>query len=540
MNILIILSAKLVSSDLRNRFGPIPSALIPYKGKTIFEALILETKEVFDKVILLTSENHYMFDEIIEYLDIDFQIEKVVVKKSNSLKDTIMGLNDLIFADDINISMIFGDTFISNNEMRKYIGTNSILVGDVVDSTRWTIIKNNEFFDKEVLEETGPYKAVVGYFSFSNFNKFIYELSKHDFYTAIYMYSKSFEMNYLDSTSWIDVGHEDTYVSSKKDNTRYFNSLKYNKTKGSITKSSLDNRKIIEEINWYLELPSEIKYVSPRMFSYSVEPNNAYVELEYYGYETIHEMFIYGNYTLEQWKIIFSHLGNYLNVFKNYEKSLDNEEIQSDLFKMYIVKVKHRVLELRKSSFIYEDLLTKKLVINNITYESIDTYIDRLHFLFDKLNISSISSFSLIHGDFFFANILYDKLNNIVRLIDPRGSFGDSTIYGDSRYDYSKLLHSVNGMYDLIVEDKFTLQVNKNHVNYKLHVRNNHTNAKKAYMDYLDNEQINIEQLLFIECTLFLSMVPLHKDNERRQVVMLCRGVELLDEIWRKNYDRIK
>lgn len=536
MNILVILSAKLVSNGLKNRFGAIPSGLIPFKGKTIFECLIEESQGIFDKVVLMTSENHYMFDEIISNLNFKNGFEKINIKKSNSLKDTVLALNRGFYINN-NVSLVFGDTYISKDEMRKYRGANTTLIGEVLDSTRWTIVDNNKFLDKEILENKGSHKAVVGYFSFNNFELFVRELENQTFYDALYEYSIKNTMNFDYSISWIDVGHEDNYISSKKDNTRFFNTLKYNNVKGSVIKSSLDHTKIIQEIKWYLELPSEIKYVSPRIFNYSIEPDNAYVELEYYGYETLHEMFIYGNYSSEQWRVIFNNLGKYLNIFKEYSKFVEENQIKEDLYEMYIEKVKTRIKLLRKSTFKYRELLSGNLVINNISHESIDTCIVKLERLFDQLKVSLINRFSIIHGDFFFANILYDKLNNIIRLIDPRGNFGKSSLYGDSRYDYSKLLHSVNGLYDLIVEDKFSLVVKKNKVEYKLYKRDNHINARNAYFEYLEEENINIQHLLFIECTLFLSMIPLHSDNEERQVIMLCRGVELLDELWRRNND---
>ena len=54
---------------------------------------------------------------------------------------------------------------------------------------------------------------------------------------------------------------------------------------------------------------------------------------------------------------------------------------------------------------------------------------------------------SIMHGDFCLSNILYDLRSRICKLLDPRGSFGASGIYGDPRYDVAKLYHSVYGLY---------------------------------------------------------------------------------------------
>ena len=64
----------------------------------------------------------------------------------------------------------------------------------------------------------------------------------------------------------------------------------------------------------------------------------------------------------------------------------------------------------------------------------------------------------IMHGDFCFSNILFDLNNLIIKLIDPRGSFGVPSIFGDPRYDVAKLRHSAVGLYDFIVSGFFLLE----------------------------------------------------------------------------------
>ncbi|MEV6797831.1 NTP transferase domain-containing protein [Micromonospora rifamycinica] len=65
---------------------------------------------------------------------------------------------------------------------------------------------------------------------------------------------------------------------------------------------------------------------------------------------------------------------------------------------------------------------------------------------------------ALIHGDPTFSNTLVDRAGGIW-LIDPRGTFGRATCYGDPRYDWSKLLYSVEGNYDQFNRRNFALTV---------------------------------------------------------------------------------
>jgi MobA-like NTP transferase domain/Phosphotransferase enzyme family len=66
--------------------------------------------------------------------------------------------------------------------------------------------------------------------------------------------------------------------------------------------------------------------------------------------------------------------------------------------------------------------------------------------------------YALIHGDPTFSNTLVDEAGD-VWLIDPRGTFGHAVCHGDPRYDWAKLLYSVEGNYDQFNLRKFQLTI---------------------------------------------------------------------------------
>lgn len=90
--------------------------------------------------------------------------------------------------------------------------------------------------------------------------------------------------------------------------------------------------------------------------------------------------------------------------------------------------------------------------------------------LFSKKEIESMvleclpSEFCVIHGDCTFSNILFDSFNMKCVLIDPRGYFGKSDIYGDRDYDFAKLYYSIVGNYDAFNRKKFSLLIESNSV----------------------------------------------------------------------------
>ncbi len=77
----------------------------------------------------------------------------------------------------------------------------------------------------------------------------------------------------------------------------------------------------------------------------------------------------------------------------------------------------------------------------------------------------SSREFSVIHGDPTFSNMLFDE-NLQCWLIDPRGTFGQTDLFGDPLYDFSKLYYSGVGGYDSfnrkafkVYLDEFTCEI---------------------------------------------------------------------------------
>ena len=75
--------------------------------------------------------------------------------------------------------------------------------------------------------------------------------------------------------------------------------------------------------------------------------------------------------------------------------------------------------------------------------------------------------FAFIHGDCTFSNImLRDDIQPV--LIDPRGYFGFTELYGDPNYDWAKLYYSLVGNYDRFNLKDFRLFIDDDHVELKI------------------------------------------------------------------------
>ena len=78
----------------------------------------------------------------------------------------------------------------------------------------------------------------------------------------------------------------------------------------------------------------------------------------------------------------------------------------------------------------------------------------------DKL-VLNCKEFSFIHGDCTFSNMMVRETGEPV-LIDPRGYFGYSELYGDERYDWAKVYYSIAGNYDQFNLKRFRLHIGDN------------------------------------------------------------------------------
>ena len=96
--------------------------------------------------------------------------------------------------------------------------------------------------------------------------------------------------------------------------------------------------------------------------------------------------------------------------------------------------------------------------VNGRVCRNVFFYRDKLEYALEQLQCSH---FSFIHGDCTFSNLMLRE-NEAPVLIDPRGYFGFTKLYGDERYDWAKLYYSIVGNYDKYNLKKFSLDIGEN------------------------------------------------------------------------------
>ena len=268
--------------------------------------------------------------------------------------------------------------------------------------------------------------------------------------------------------------------------------------------------------------------MTPKIISSKINKNPNLV-MEHIDFSTLTEIWLYGNISYKNWQPILDDLKNIINIFQTHKKLVNKKDYEQ----IYITKTQDRVQELISSNPIFKKLFSyEHIKINGKTYDNWNKLSEKV---FPKINkLFSKKDNCVIHGDLCFSNILYDVPNNQYRIIDPRGKWGNS-VFGDIKYDLAKLRHSIVGGYDSINNGLFSVEQKDNSL--KINILKSSQYEKISHdFDLWVSKSWNLEQIKMIEGLLFISMIPLHNEDIKKQLAFYAVGVQRLNEI---NFSKI-
>ena len=373
---------------------------------------------------------------------------------------------------------------------------------------------------------------------------------------------------------------EDSLVAS-----RCFNQVTIHTKTGVVTKQSSSVKKLQQEVDFYQQLPQHLQIYFPRLVDSSsnqhrhqlvqseqsdhhlthkiditanelvaAEPTSAWYSLEYYPYKSLSQYFVYYSLPLTYWSDVFDRLlaihQQFIEVtpatkplihelqqdknshFKTNDMRVNSTTMlnQQQLYNFYIDKLNQRISQAKENKVLAEILNAPIIRLNDKALLGFNRLKPWLSDQIQRLSQQVKSGF--IHGDLCFSNILFEPASGVIRLIDPRGDFMGSVNQGDPRYDLAKILHSVHGRYDFIINDLFVLQQD----NLQFHFNTPQT----PYLNQLEqllftslkqHAQYELNDLILLESLLFLTMLPLHDDQPKRQTAFLLTGLKLLNDV---------
>ena len=338
---------------------------------------------------------------------------------------------------------------------------------------------------------------------------------------------------------WYDSGHSTTYFQTKTSSfsSRFFNKVKYDSKRKTIVKTSEDTIKLKKEINFYKNIPSRLQVFFPILLN-KEDGENISLELEYLPFPNLAEIFLYRKIGANKWENIVKSLFDIYSIF--YLNNKSNHFIYNAKH-LYSEKLENRICKLNiiidnLNNELLNKIKNKGIKVNNQNLPSLNKTINKLIKRLKEIEIKRPFLFG--HGDLCFNNILIEPISGSIKLIDPRAdSISINNIgFVDPFYDIAKLNHSFKCFYDSIVNNMFSLVSNQG--NFKLEIlKPFNYEIANFYFDkiFLENF-IDKEILRILTSNLFLSMIPLHKDNEEKMSALLIVGISLFYNIDLKNY----
>jgi dTDP-glucose pyrophosphorylase len=514
----------------------LPDTMLPINGKPVIGYILedLLERNITKAIIILRKDD----SRTEGYVNLKFskKLNITIIKVNNQkqgLGDHIALYHKQIKKGD-GLFIYLADTIYKS----KLSFTNNFLVTsrEVDTYSKWCIVEKKDtdiaFIDKPE-NYSGNGAALCGLYFFKNYNrlkKILSDLSEEKkplgFSKILSRYFAGEPCTFVNAKKWYDCGNIENYQRARIDflKIRSFNSIRHDPVYGVLIKESKNVEKIQQEITWYMSIPRNLQIFSPRIIDTSIDKRLASYSVEFYGYHSLGDLFVFGSLDEAVWKIIINHTFEVLKKFKTHKAKLAYSAYQE----MYVEKTINRIDALKKHEY-WENILDQEtIIINNKEYSNIKNLVEKLPALNKKLFTKD--EMCVIHGDLCLSNILFDTSNRIIKLIDPRGDFGGYAIHGDQKYDLAKQRHSFSGLYDFIVADLFELEeLSNNSYTFTIYSERKHAFIR----DYFDSQVIkhgyNLENVKLIEALLFLSMIPLHEDNKKRQLAMYLNGVMLIE-----------
>lgn len=310
---------------------------------------------------------------------------------------------------------------------------------------------------------------------------------------------------------------------------RYFN--KVEQCNNIVIKSTdvLYSAKLRREYDWYVG----IKGISRQYIPSHVEllqDKNQYGNVAYHLYMDKCGIFpmseLYkSNLTFDFWLLHINKLFEMVSDFSLYKV----EEKDVSKKNPYTTKINDRLLTVKEciKSKALQDILfgNQQLVVNG---KKIYNFSDKDFARFNHAMLIDLDAsykrncYFPYHGDLHLGNIL-----NSYKAIDPNGD-----VQGDIRYDIAKLRHSFHGLYDYILCNDYTLDYDGGNYNISIKGPTNYDLIMYAFDRKLVELGYDLEEIKLIEGLLFVTMLPMHKENEEHCLMFAIRGLEILSEVY--------
>lgn len=263
----------------------------------------------------------------------------------------------------------------------------------------------------------------------------------------------------------------------------------------------------VRERNWYAFVKKYGFSAIPEI--YDLNP----IRMEKINGKNIYE---YGQLPYAQKKEILQKLTDKLHELHGLESCPADS---FSLWNAYVSKTFERLKKVRNLIPLADE---KYITVNGRKCRNIYRYAPELE---RKMLNYHCDAFRLIHGDCTFSNLLLRKDTDPV-LIDPRGYFGYTELFGDVAYDWAKLYYSIRGNYDQFNLKNFRLEITDE---IKLEIASNHWEDMEQ--DFLSMIDTPADTLRLLHAIIWLSLTTYAWQDYDSVCGAFYNGIYYLEEV---------
>ena len=253
------------------------------------------------------------------------------------------------------IRVVLGDTLITD----PYDGSvDFVYTGAVKYSGRWCLVESDSsgylvrYIDKQFDADTCA-SAIAGYYHFTNMQllrqctESALAAGEKELSFVLSRYGLRQRIVARSVNEWFDFGHLDKLADARRRliSSRSFNTLQVDPILHTVTKTSTNNDRLTDELNWYLQLPDSLQVLAPRIVNHEITDRQVCFTQEFYGYTSLAELFVFGDFSVSTWDSILQRVLEVHQLLSRYEGTVTS----ADTFDMYFNKTRQRLELLAQS-----------------------------------------------------------------------------------------------------------------------------------------------------------------------------------------------
>lgn len=531
-NVNVLLSTTLVEARLRRALGALPVSLLPFGNRRLFERQLPGEGQ---RAIVLLPAGHELEPADAHRLE-EREVEPVFavthVDPWLNLLQSLTQLRAHLQGKPVTLTLSFGDLVVESPLEPQ--GEEGVWIYRLAQQGPARVGLGTPETCRVWSDEAGSL-GLIGAIRVAQSEDFFACLDEAESLVDALRRYRTLHPSF--AVSPVDCLRCSTFESYFQSRAAYFEARSFNRVfvkDNRVCKLSQETDKIAAEARWLQSIPRSLRDYAPRVHRVFTQGKLAGYETEYLKLHPLNELYLFSNLPENVWEGIRARCEAALQDFLDHRpqpRGVDDPDgFAARVYEqLYVAKTSNRLRSFAEQANL--DLDTGWCLNGRI----LPGLSQVASFLLRCIPPTRWEDICFWHGDFCFSNLFYCAEQAKIMLIDPRGQLspGSFSQFGDRRYDLAKLGHSALDGYDLVCADRWHAHRSSQ---YGLssprlawpvaeRVRASFAQLRVGGLALRDPEIRAITGLLF------LSMLPLHRDHERRQWTFLAKALEIYVEL---------